>query len=216
MAKIISLIQVKGGAGKSTIATNLVGLIEQKKKVTLIDCDLPQATSASWSAIRNGRFTTVIAEDHLQLAKLVEEINEKNDFIVIDAPPRMAEITKVALILSDLSLIPLGASAAEIWATSDLLKMVVAARTHKPSVNVRIIWNRFRAATRSAQELSDAAHKELHLKELKTRLGYRVAYQEALARGMTVTEWNDKIAKVEMISLAKEIEKILKTKFIKD
>ena len=215
MAKIISIIQVKGGAGRSTIATNLAGMMESKR-VALIDCDMPQATSASWASIRHGNITTATAADHLQLVKAIENLNAQHDFIVVDAPPRIAEITKVALMLSDLCLVPLGASAVEIWATSDLLKIINEAKTHKPDIDVRIVWNRFRASTRSAQELSEASHKELKLKELNTKLGYRVAYSEAMARGMTVIEWGDKTAKTEMLALGKELEKLLKAKFIKE
>ena len=214
MAQIIGIIQVKGGVGRSTIATNLAGLMAEKKRVALIDCDMPQATSASWAAIRQGKLITVTAENHLQLVEAIEKLNSKQDFIVIDAPPRIAEITKVALMLSDLCLVPLGASAAEIWATSDLLKIIDAAKAHKPEIDVRIIWNRFRASTRSAQELSEVAHKELKLKELKTKLGYRVAYSEALARGMTAAEWPDKEARKESKAFGKEIEHILRTKFM--
>ena len=175
MAKIISIIQVKGGAGRSTIATNLAGMMESKR-VALIDCDIPQATSASWASIRQGNITTATASDHLQLVKAIENLNAEHDFIVVDAPPRIAEITKVALMLSDLCLVPLGASAVEIWATSDLLKIINEAKEHKPDIDVRIVWNRFRASTRSAQEFSEASHTELKLKELSTKLGYRVAY----------------------------------------
>ena len=135
---------------------------------------------------------------------------------MIDAPPRIAEITKIILMLSDLCLIPLGASAVEIWATADLLKTIEAARAIKSDIDTRIIWNRFRASTKSAQELSQAANEVLGIKELKNKLGYRVAYSEAMARGMTVLEWTDKTARDEMLALGKELEKILKVKFIKD
>lgn len=50
MTKMISLIQVKGGAGRSVIATNLAGLIEVNKKIALIDCDMPQASVSSWAS----------------------------------------------------------------------------------------------------------------------------------------------------------------------
>ena len=177
---------------------------------------MPQATSASWAAIRQSNITIATATDHNQVVSEIQRLNDSHDFIVIDAPPRIAEITKVALMLSELCLVPLGASAAEIWATSDLIKTIDAAKELKADIDVRIVWNRFRASTRSAQELSEAAHNELSLKELKNKLGYRVAYSEALARGMTVTEWTDKTAKSEMLSLGKEIEKLIKVKFIKD
>lgn len=216
MAHIVGIIQVKGGAGRSTIATNLVGMMASHKRVALIDCDIPQASAASWASIRQGNITTATAADHVQLIAKIEQLKGEHDLIVIDAPPRIAEITKIILMLSDLCLIPLGASAVEIWATADLLKTIEAAREIKSDIDTRIIWNRFRASTKSAQELSQAANEVLGIKELKTKLGYRVAYSEAMARGMTVLEWTDKTARDEMLALGKELEKILKVKFIKD
>jgi chromosome partitioning protein len=47
MAKIIGMIQVKGGVGRSTVATNIAGVMALKNKTVLIDCDMPQGTSAS-------------------------------------------------------------------------------------------------------------------------------------------------------------------------
>ena len=213
MAHILGIIQVKGGAGRSTIATNLTGIIAGKRKVALIDCDMPQATSASWASIRQGNITTATATNHTELIAAIEQLNDSHDFIVIDAPPRIAEITKVILMLSELCLVPLGASAAELWATADLLQTIEAAKAIKPNVDARIVWNRFRASTKSAQELSAAVTSGLNLKQLKSRLGYRVAYSEALARGMTVMEWTDKAAKTEMQALCNELEKLIKVKF---
>jgi chromosome partitioning protein len=106
--------------------------------------------------------------------------------------------------------VPLGASAPEIWSTSDLLGTIKAAHQFRSSIDVRIVWNRFRAQTREAHELSEAARKELGLRELKTRLGYRVAYSEALARGLAVNEWLDRTAHAEIMDLAAEVKRILK------
>jgi chromosome partitioning protein len=52
MTKIIGLVQVKGGAGRSTVSTNLAGELSKLDKTVLIDCDMPQGTSASWFAVR--------------------------------------------------------------------------------------------------------------------------------------------------------------------
>jgi chromosome partitioning protein len=98
---------------------------------------------------------------------------------VLDGPPRIAELTRAILVLADLCLIPVGASAAEIWATSDLLALVEEAKQVKP-VNARMVWTRYRPHTRLAQELSELATKELGLVALSTALGMRVAYMEAL------------------------------------
>ena len=214
MSKVIGIIQVKGGAGRSTIATNLAGIFSAEgKRGALIDCDMPQGTSASWAAIRLAdkpdSLTVATASSHQELVAAVKRLDAEHDYLVIDGPPRIAEMTRAALILSHLCLIPLSASAAEIWATSDLLATIEEAKQVKPSVDARILWTRFRGSTKSAQELSAAAKSELGLKELKEKLGYRVAFSEALARGMTAAEWPERTARVEMQSVAKEVINIM-------
>jgi len=187
------------------------------KKVALIDCDMPQATSASWYSIRkasnkHGSLTIATAADHTQLIGEIERLNAEQDVIIIDAPPRIAEITRVALILSNICIVPLGASLADIWATSDLLAAIEQAKEHKKDVNVRILWNKFRPSTKSAKDLSLEVKEQLNLKELGTKLGYRVAYSDAFGEGLTVTEWTDKTAKDEMQMLGVELEYLLKIK----
>jgi chromosome partitioning protein len=217
MSKVIGIIQVKGGAGRSTIATNLAGILSAEgKRVALIDCDMPQGTSASWAAIRLAdkpdSLTVATASSHQELVAVVKSLDAEHDYLVLDGPPRIAEMTRAALILSHLCLIPLSASAAEIWATSDLLSTIHEAREVKPTVDARILWTRFRGSTKSAQELSAAAQSELGLKELKAKLGYRVAFSEALARGMTAAEWPERTARVEMQSVAREVINIMGAK----
>jgi chromosome partitioning protein len=214
MADIVGVIQVKGGVGRSTIATNLAAILSAAGPTTLIDCDLPQGTSASWYATResgaaSGNLTLALARDHVELVDKAAELNETQRYIIIDAPPRIAALTRAIIILSRLSLIPLGASAAEIWSTADLLQTLDDARKHKQDVDARIVWNRFRAYTREAQELSEAVRREMKLKELDARLGFRVAYSEALARGLSVAEWPDKTAQEEMTALVDEVRGIL-------
>lgn len=217
MTHIIGLIQVKGGAGRSTIATNLAGMLAAKKRVALIDSDMPQGTSASWYSVRKaagkeGRLTLATAADHVQLIAEVERLKADHDLIVIDAPPRIAEITRVALILSELCIVPIGASLADIWATSDLLNTIEQAKAHKPTVQARILWNKFRTTTKSARELSEAVKEQLGLKEMGSKLGYRVAYSDAFGEGQTVMEWSDKAARDEMKMLGVELAHLLKIK----
>ena len=42
-AKTIGIIQVKGGAGRSTVSTNLAGELSKHGKTVLIDCDMHRA-----------------------------------------------------------------------------------------------------------------------------------------------------------------------------
>jgi chromosome partitioning protein len=217
MTQIVGVIQVKGGVGRSTIATNLSAVLSLKKPTALIDCDLPQGTSASWYAVRKSEvppanLTLALVRDYRELVKVVHEAGRDHRYIVIDGPPRIAEMTRAILAMSTLCLVPLGASGAEIWSTADLLATIDEARRFRPDIDARIVWNRFRGRTREAHDLSEGARKELGLKELTTRLGYRVAYSEALARGLSVDEWLDRTAHAEMLSLAAEVKGILREK----
>jgi chromosome partitioning protein len=217
MAQIVGIIQVKGGVGRSTIATNLAAVFSLKKPTALIDCDLPQGTSASWYAVRKSELpptnlTLAIARDYRELVSRAQELSREHRYIIIDAPPRIAEMTRAIIVMSSLSLVPLGASAAEIWSTADLLQTINEARQYRADIDARIVWNRYRGNTREAFEVSEAAGRELGLKELSTRLGYRVAYSEALARGLSVDEWLDRNAHAEILALAAEVKGILKEK----
>lgn len=216
-AQIVGIIQVKGGVGRSTIATNLAAVFSTRDSTALIDCDLPQGTSASWYAVRKAELlpanlTMATAGDYRELVNRAEELSHSHRYLIIDAPPRIAEMTRAIIAMSTLSLVPLGASAAEIWSTADLLETLKSARQYRPDIDARIIWNRYRGNTREALEMSAAARKELGLQELTTRLGYRVAYSEALARGLSVAEWLDRTAHAEILTLAAEVRGILKEK----
>lgn len=214
MGRIIGIVQVKGGVGRSTLATNLAAALAQNSRVALIDADVPQGTSASWGKLREqagrlGEMTVACVADHRALVSKVRELVEINDFVVVDGPPRLAEVTRAIMIMSRLCLVPLGASAAEIWATADLVKTIIEARGRRLDINARIVWNRFREHTRSARELGEAAEKQLGLPALQSKLGYRVAYSEALARGLSIAEWTDRQAQDEFAALMVEIKQLL-------
>jgi chromosome partitioning protein len=215
MTQIVGIIQVKGGVGRSTIATNLAAVFSEKAKTALIDCDLPQGTSASWYEVRRSELppenlTLATVHDYRELVTRARELSPDHRYLIIDAPPRIAEMTRAIIVMSTLCLVPLGASAAEIWSTADLIDTIKSAREYRADIDVRIVWNRFRAHTREAVDLSEAARNELGLRELATRLGYRVAYSEALARGLAANEWLDKTAHAEVVALAAEVKGILK------
>ena len=218
MAKIIGVIQVKGGAGRSTVATNIAGELAKIGRTVLIDGDMPQGTSASWYAIREqagkagGTDNNLVADtaaDHRELIAKVEQYKPDADFIVLDGPPRIAEMTRAIMVLADLCLVPGGASVAEIWATADVLAIIEQAKKVR-AIDARMIWTRHRSFTNLAKELTEQATAELGLPILKTSLALRVAYPEALGAGLTVAELPDQNARIELRFLIAEIKRILR------
>lgn len=210
--KIISVVNLKGGCGRSTLSTNLAGELAKLNSTALIDTDLPQGTAASWFAIRQeagrtGELTLTTATGHRELIAEVEARTER--YIVLDSPPRLAELARAMIMLSDLVLIPVATSAAEVWATSDLMTLLAEARKIRP-IEARLVWTRHRAGTRLARELAGQINEVLDLPFMKSTLSLRVAYQEALGLGMTATETGDKNAREEVNGLVNEVIKLLK------
>lgn len=214
MARAIGLVQLKGGAGRSTIATNLAGELARFHDVLLLDCDMPQGTSASWAALRKqaGRGTRLTFDTVYDAAELAEKIERRADqtgYVILDGAPRLTELSRAILSCSDLCLVPVGASAAELWATSHLFGMIAEVNKVRPVVAC-LVWTRFRAHTQIARKLSEAAAAALSIPALKSRLGYRVAYTEALGRGLTAAELGDRDARLEIVGLVAEIRRLMR------
>lgn len=210
--KIISVVNLKGGCGRSTLSTNLAGELAKLDTTALIDTDLPQGTAASWYSIRQeagrtGALALATATGHRQLIAEVEARTER--YVVLDSPPRLAEMARAMVMLSDLVLIPVATSAAEVWATSDLMTLLTEARKVRP-IEARLVWTRHRAGTRLARELVGQVKEVLDLPFMKSALSLRVAYQEALGLGLTATETADKNAREEVNGLVGEVVKLLR------
>lgn len=208
MPKTIGIIQVKGGAGRSTLATTLAGELSKKGRTVIIDGDMPQGTSASWYAMRKeaglaGQLAADTASNHQELLAKAAK-HQEADFIVLDGPPRIAEMTRAILVLSDLCLVPVGASMPEIWATTDILPIVEEANKVRP-VKASMIWTRYRANTNLAKRLTQQASEELGFPIMATSLAYRVAYQEAVGDGMTAAETSNTDARQEVQALVAEV-----------
>lgn len=201
------------------MATNIAGELRKIGRTVLIDGDMPQGTSASWYAIRAGREggrgtynnrRRDTAADHRELIAKVEQYKADADYIVLDGPPRIAEMTRAIMVLADLCLVPVGASVAEIWATADVLAIIEQAEKVR-AIDARMIWTRHRSFTKLAKDLTEQATAELGLPILKTSLALRVAYPpEALGAGLTVAELPDQNARIELRFLIAEIKHILR------
>ena len=177
--KVIAVAQVKGGSGRSTLATTLAGELSKRGDTVLIDCDMPQGTSASWYAMRleagrTGKLHLDTADSHLEAIQKTELNNGKTQFIVLDGPPRIAELTRAMVLLADLVLVPAGASMADLWATGDVLAMVTEAKAVK-RIKARLVWTRHRGFTNQAKALTEQAKAELGIKPLDTAMGLRLS-----------------------------------------
>ena len=121
--KVISVLNQKGGSGKTTIATHLARAIQLKGfSVLLVDSD-PQGSSRDWAAVNPENPVPVVGIDRPTIERDLKRIANK-DYVIIDGAPQAADLAISAIKASDIIIIPVQPSPYDIWATSDLVDLV--------------------------------------------------------------------------------------------
>ncbi len=185
--KVIAVLNQKGGAGKTTIATHLARAIQlDGQDVLLVDSD-PQGSARDWAAVREDQPVTVVGIDRPTIERDLKNLAKK-DVVVIDGAPQAADLAVSAIKAADFVLIPVQPSPYDIWATADLVELV--------KQRIEITDGRLRAAfvvsraikgTKIGAEIS-AALEGYGLPVLATRVIQRVVYPGTAAAGSTVLD----------------------------
>lgn len=217
-AVIISVFNQKGGCGKTTVAMHLAaGLCGRNKKVMLVDMD-PQSTATVWASQASDskpfpvavvNMNTYGAKVHMAIQKHVEDY----DFIVIDCPPAIDNVMILSVLtISDLTLIPVGASPAEVWAAKAAKEIALEVRDKKnPNLKVRMVASAFPHNSSLADAMYASLQRDEDVPVMKSKLSSRVAFKECMLYGTTaLTMPGSKKAASEVHALVKEVKATLK------
>jgi chromosome partitioning protein len=211
MSKIIAVLNQKGGAGKTTLATNLSrALQENNKRVLLIDSD-PQGSARDWNAAGDGEIVSVIGLDRPTLSKDIQSIKENSDWIVIDGAPQIAELSVSAIKCADVILIPVQPSPYDVWACEDLVDVIKARQeVTEGSPKAAFVISRAIKNTQLSKEISDAL-KDYDLPVFENYTSQRVIYAKSAAAGSTVLdiESGNEAAK-EILAIRVELVEFIK------
>ncbi|HYM33711.1 MAG TPA: ParA family partition ATPase [Candidatus Cybelea sp.] len=202
-ARVITVAQQKGGAGKTTLAAHLgVCWAGQGRRVALIDID-PQGSLTTWYRLRNGHGTSAIthcAVSGWRAASEVDRLRRDHDVVVIDSPPHAETEAKIAIRAAELLVVPVQLSPMDLWATRPTLQIAEGER--RPWL---LVLNR----VPPRGSLSDVIrHKiaEQRLPVAGASLGNRTLFASSLMDGMGVTEAApSSIAAAEIVALADEL-----------
>lgn len=189
--RVIAVLNSKGGSGKSTLATNLARSIQLRgKDVLLVDSD-PQGTARDWRDMQDEEdFPPVVGMDRATLHKDLKKVSDSFDHIVIDGAARLQEIVASAVKASDLVLIPVQPSAADLWATEGLIELIqTRQQVTGGNPQAAFVVSRQIVGTTLAGEIGDVL-EEYGVPMLEGRTSQRVAYTEALNLGLSVLDLN--------------------------
>jgi chromosome partitioning protein len=185
---IISFVNQKGGVGKTTSAINVAASLKRRNyAVKFIDAD-PQGSASRWQAVESNNAFEVVHHPEAISKSDIEAFSQNCDFLVIDAPPAIGDITKSILAVTDLSIIPLSPSSLDIWSCRGTLDMVDEAQVENPDLNVKLLINRKIPGTRVGREARDSL-SIFNMDLLDTELCQRVAYIDAMTSGVSVMQY---------------------------
>lgn len=191
-AKVITVFNQKGGCGKTTVAMSLAGAMGLRGFATLVvDMD-PQGTASRWaSAAPEDRpfpaSVISLAPMEGKMHRSVRDHMETFDAIFIDCPPAMSSAApSSAMLVSDLALIPLVPSPADIWAAESAKKLAESAKVTNESLQARVVANMVQKSTSLARDLLEILGEDEDFPLLGSMLGSRAAYREAQILGSTV------------------------------
>ena len=190
MAKVIAVLNSKGGSGKTTISTNIGGCLHKKgHKVLIVDSD-PQGSARDWYEAQpdDVELPPVVGVDRPILHKNIPSISAPYEFIIIDGAAKLEEMTASAIMVADFILIPVKHSAFDIWAVETLVESIKARQLitdGKPRAAFVISCQS--QGTRLAKSI-DEALSDFELPILKARTTNRIAYEEAGGAGLSVLD----------------------------
>ena len=215
-ARIIAMVNQKGGPGKTTIAMHLAGTLARRGfKVLVVDAD-PQGTATRWaaSAPDEAAFPISIAGLAGADVKLHSEVKKffaDYDFIVIDCPPSAnSPVSQSALLIADLGLVPVIPSPPDLWAGVAIRKVIEATSSINEHLQARMLINQRKPNTRLAAKTLELL-SEYRIAVCHTQIGDREAYRHAAAYGQTVHDLGPKAAPAvrEVEALTSEILSIM-------
>jgi chromosome partitioning protein len=205
-ARIITIAQQKGGAGKTTLAAHLaLAWHEMGESVALVDID-PQGSLSRWFQARQAALgpgeagVSVATVTGWRASGEIERLGAKHSLIVIDSPPHAETEAKMAIRSAHLVVVPVQPSPLDLWATRPTVEIAAAER-----VPLILVLNRVPARNPLKEEVEQAL-AELSAPVAKARLGNRSALSASMATGRSVGEAApDSQAAKEVARLGREL-----------
>jgi chromosome partitioning protein len=212
-AKIVTVINQKGGSGKTNVAMTLAASFGARGFGTLVVDGDRQGTATKWYA--------GVPEDKTFPAKVINLSQAGGaigramkdhvgayDVVIVDTPGSISDGVPLAtMLLADLALVPMIPAPGDLWATTELLELVKQAQGINGNLDVRVVPSMVVATNLAESAL--AALKKVGLPLTSSFLTTRNAYRLAMTEGTSVLGLKDAKAVEESEHLADEVLALL-------
>lgn len=211
---ILTVGNTKGGVGKSTLAINIAAsLALAGREVLVIDGDRQGSAQLALSNRAEAGIEPVItcaaAVEAAALRALVKQMRGKFDDIIIDCGGRDSEALRGAMIVTDILLVPFQPRAFDVWAMTDMVKLITDARDLRDDLVALALVNEAETTVLSSdnRDAIDAVKALEVFEVLGEVIGKRKAFVNAAGVGRSVDECKPVDAKAshELAALVKRL-----------
>lgn len=196
---IITVGNIKGGVGKTTIAVNLAAhRATHGESVCLIDAD-DQGTATLFTEIREHELNksdyTCVAVRGSQVRSQGLSLAKRFDHTIIDCGGRDTEAFRAALTICDLLLVPTAPRSFDFWAVTQLTRLLDEVESVRDLPTIHAVVNMADATGTDNQEVKDALSEYSQINVLDEMLIRRKSWPNAASKGLGVFEHSPKDAK---------------------
>lgn len=190
---IIVIGGIKGGSGKTTVATNLAVMRSgEGKDVLLVDAD-DQETATDFTILRNEILENGAGYTNIKLtgaAVRTETLRLKDKYqdIIIDTGGRDTSSQRAALTVADILLVPFVPRSFDVWTIEKVSKLVSEMKTVNQELKACMFLNRADPRGQDNHDTAEVLKENDALTFLDTPLGARKAFSNAAAEGLGVLE----------------------------
>lgn len=202
---------IKGGGGKTTIATNLCVILSQfSEKVLLVDAD-EQRTSSDWVSQRNAlgiptKWTTILLSGkniHYEVKKLAPHY----DFIIIDVGGRDTTSQRAALSITHKCILPFKPKSFDMWTLGQITTLINEVKAFNSELQTYAVLNQADSRGPDNDDAMEIIKESSDFICVKKPIGLRKCFANAAAQGLGVVELkkSDSKAVDEIMALYSEV-----------
>lgn len=221
-AKIIAVVNQKGGSGKTTLSMQLAGALARRGgRVLVVDAD-PQGTATRWAASAEDEkpflaavvgLSAASTKVHREVRKFVEDYQ----YIIIDCPPAAdSPVPQSALLVADLALVPVIPSPLDMWAAVGIREVIANVSDINEELKSRLVINQLQPNTTLAKEAMEVL-PDFGIELCRTYMHQRQVYRQSAVFGQTAHDFGSKAASAveEIEALTDELLALLNGRGVK-